>query len=81
MTRTTVLARWSTAAAAAALLAGFAATTAAARPDPGPPRTTQLPSNTQECPLSRVGTQFVRCDNLTGAGVTAPVWIPELNRA
>jgi hypothetical protein len=30
------------------------------------------------CPLERVGTQFVRCDNLTGAGVPAPSWVPEL---
>jgi hypothetical protein len=30
------------------------------------------------CPLTRIGTQFVRCDNLTGAGVSAPPWIPEL---
>jgi hypothetical protein len=28
------------------------------------------------CPLRRVGSQFVRCDNLTGAGVTAPSWVP-----
>ena len=78
MTRITVLARWSTAAAAAALLAAFAAAPAAARPDPGPPSTSQFPSNSAECPLSRIGTQLVRCDYLTGGGVTAPVWIPEL---
>ncbi len=30
------------------------------------------------CPLERVGTQLVRCDNLTGAGVRAPSWVPEL---
>ena len=29
------------------------------------------------CPLERVGTQFVRCDNLTGNGVPAPLFIPE----
>lgn len=29
------------------------------------------------CPLTRIGTQFVRCDDLTGAGVPAPFWIPE----
>jgi hypothetical protein len=33
------------------------------------------------CPLQRIGTQFVRCDNLTGAGVSAPPWIPELASA
>jgi hypothetical protein len=31
-----------------------------------------------DCPLRRIGTQFVRCDNLTGAGVRAPSWISEL---
>lgn len=30
------------------------------------------------CPLERIGTQLVRCDHLTGAGVRAPSWIPEL---
>ena len=30
------------------------------------------------CPLERVGTEFVRCDNLSGAGVPAAPWVPEL---
>ncbi|MDQ0826223.1 hypothetical protein QFZ60_002396 [Arthrobacter sp. B2I5] len=30
-----------------------------------------------DCPLERIGIQLVRCDNLTGAGVGAPIWIPE----
>jgi len=29
------------------------------------------------CPLERLGDQFVRCDNLTGAGVAAPAFVPE----
>ena len=29
------------------------------------------------CLLQRVGTQFVRCDDLTGNGVTAPAYLPE----
>ncbi|YCH05877.1 hypothetical protein ACTAQJ_12040 [Arthrobacter sp. alpha11c] len=29
------------------------------------------------CLLERIGTQLVRCDNFTGAGVDAPYWIPE----
>ena len=29
------------------------------------------------CWLARVGTQFVRCDNLTGNAVPAPRWVPE----
>jgi hypothetical protein len=31
----------------------------------------------ENCLLTRIGTQLVRCDNLTGAGVPAPYWIPE----
>lgn len=51
---------------------------AAARQDPGEtaspaPATTA----TSSCPLERVGTQFVACDNLTGNGVPAPAWVPE----
>ncbi|MHC6595103.1 hypothetical protein [Arthrobacter sp. C152] len=30
-----------------------------------------------DCPLERIGDQLVRCDNLTGAGTSAPFWIPE----
>jgi len=30
-----------------------------------------------DCQLERIGSQLVRCDNLTGAGVEAPFWIPE----
>lgn len=30
-----------------------------------------------DCPLERIGTQLVRCDNLTGTGAAAPFWIPE----
>lgn len=37
------------------------------------------PTTYVDCPLERIGTQFVRCDNLTGAGVRAPAWIPEQN--
>ncbi|MET4591585.1 hypothetical protein [Arthrobacter sp. 754] len=31
----------------------------------------------EDCLLTRIETQLVRCDNLTGAGVSAPFWIPE----
>ncbi|MGM9470476.1 hypothetical protein ACS5PJ_00580 [Pseudarthrobacter sp. YS3] len=31
----------------------------------------------EDCLLTRLETQLVRCDNLTGAGVSAPYWIPE----
>ncbi|MDP9986427.1 hypothetical protein LFT44_15405 [Arthrobacter sp. FW306-05-C] len=30
-----------------------------------------------DCPLERIGSQLVRCDNLTGLGLDAPDWIPE----
>ncbi len=54
------------------------ATPAAARQDVGPtlaPTTiTTMPGG---CPLERVGTQLVRCDDLTGNGVPAPSHIPE----
>jgi len=36
-----------------------------------------VPTTYVDCPLERIGTQLVRCDNLTGAGVEAPFWIPE----
>ncbi len=51
---------------------------AAASPDPGDParsdRNTMTPL---QCSLERVGTQLVRCDDLTGAGATAPTYVPE----
>ncbi|QNE14548.1 hypothetical protein [Pseudarthrobacter sp. NBSH8] len=31
----------------------------------------------ENCLLTRISTQLLRCDNLTGAGVPAPYWIPE----
>ena len=53
------------------LLAGLA-------PAPASATSTDQPANYyQNCPLARIGTQLVRCDNLTGAGVPAPFWIPE----
>jgi len=71
---------------AAALLAVTTAIPAQAKPDPGggpdgsstaviQTATWQEPRN---CPLRRVDTQFVRCDDLTGAGVPAPRWVPVL---
>ena len=63
---------------AAALLTGIAAAPALAIPDPG-----QWPAghmrlvDQDRCDLQRVGTQFVKCDILTGDGVAAPDYIPE----
>lgn len=68
-----------TALAIAAILVGAAAPASAGQ-DPGPARPsawTASEYSSGHCPLTRVGTQFVRCDNLTGAGVPAPSWVPE----
>jgi hypothetical protein len=78
MNRTQLLARYAAAAAAATLLTGLAATSAAARPDPGEPIPVRF-SSYANCSLNRIDTQLVRCDNLTGAGVVAPAYIPELS--
>jgi hypothetical protein len=77
MNRTQLLARCSAAAAAATIIAGLAAIPATARPEQGPPVPDRI-SCELNCPLQRIGTQLVRGDNLTGGGVTAPVWVPEL---
>ncbi len=74
---------------AAALFVVATAAPAMAVPIPGPPlgsgsaagtvgvRTVTDHGTATTCPLSRVGTQLVRCDNLTGNGVEAPLWIPQ----
>jgi hypothetical protein len=78
MNRTQFLARCAAAGAAAAMIAGLAAAPATARPDQGDPIPIRFSSYEPNCPLSRIDTQLVRCDNLTGAGVTAPASVPEL---
>ena len=66
-------------ASAAALVLLIGATPAAARPDAGTPVTSAASATTStddgRCPLQRLGTQLVRCDNLTGNGVAAPGWV------
>ena len=61
--------------AATALLAGLTVLPAAARQDRGTP----LPEDgtPTTCQLARVGTQYVKCDDLTGNGVPAPAWVSE----
>ena len=76
MHSTKLLVRCSAAAATATLVAGLAAIPAAARPDPGEPIPIRF--SYANCPLNRIDTQLVRCDNLTGAGVTASASVPEL---
>ena len=75
--------RWriATAAAILTMLAGSVAVPAAAcplDPDPAPHRRIAFPDSPLNCPLRRIDRQLVRCDNLTGAGVPAPLSIPEL---
>jgi hypothetical protein len=55
------------------LLSGWLPVATASPPDPP-----QGIAFADGCPLQRIGTQLVRCDNLTGSGVRAPSWIPEL---
>lgn len=69
-------------ASAAALVLLVGATPASARPDAGAPVTSATSSTTSttstdsgRCPLERIGTQLVRCDDLTGNGVAAPGWV------
>src|SRR4029450_11467360 len=69
--------------AVSAALSGVGALPAVAGPDdgrarPGPHRIVVLNAD-QNCPLRRLDRQFVRCDNLTGAGVPAPSYVPELS--
>jgi hypothetical protein len=69
-----------TATAVAAALTVWVPTTATARQDPGPlpdHRTTFWESTPFRCPVERIGAQVVRCDNLSGAGVSAPLGIPQ----
>ena len=73
--------RIATAAAILTLAAGTATVPAAAcplEPNPAPHRSIAFPDSPRRCPLRRIDRQLVRCDNLTGAGVAAPLFIPEL---
>jgi hypothetical protein len=75
--------RWriATAAAILTILAGSVAVPAAAcplDPEPAPHRSIAFPDSPRRYPLRRIDRQLVRCDILTGAGVPAPLFIPEL---
>jgi hypothetical protein len=70
-----------------ALLAVTNVSSAFAFPDPGEPCSPSVTHriNAPDCVdnsgvrlLERIGTQFVRGDDLTGAGSPAPSWIPEV---
>ena len=60
---------------ASLLVLAAGSTPATARQDPGPIVVHTILDD-GHCTLARVGTQFVKCDNLTGNGVPAPSWIP-----
>lgn len=60
----------------ASVLLTAGATAATARPEPGPARVVSVDTSTLHCTLHRVGTEFARCDDQTGNGVTAPSWVP-----
>lgn len=68
--------RAAAAVAAALVVTGLAAAPSSARQDPGNPVVAEVRDG-NHCPLQRVGTQFVRCDDLTGNGVRAPGYVPE----
>jgi hypothetical protein len=80
MIHSTATRNWTVAALTAVLLAGAGVASASAVQDPGTPTSTTPAVSLQDsrhCALTRIGTQFVRCDDLTGAGVAAPSWVPE----
>ena len=62
-------------AATALVLLGLTAGPTWARPDAGD--RVAGGGDAGQCLLERVGSQYVRCDLLTGNGVPAPAWIPE----
>lgn len=64
-----------TIALASLIVLGAGSLPATARQDAGPVIVHTIPDD-GHCPLTRVGTQFVKCDDLTGNGVPAPGWIP-----
>ena len=67
--------------ALSAALAGIGTLPVAARPDDGGnPNTPRVVASKidRDCPLRRIDRQLLRCDNLTGAGAPAPLFISEL---
>ncbi|MHA7303813.1 hypothetical protein ACX80E_00960 [Arthrobacter sp. TMN-49] len=63
--------------AAALLLATAVPAPAQAKLDPGTPTHVTQVSVSPQCALRRIERQLTRCDSLTGAGVLAPLWVPE----
>ncbi|MBG0737945.1 hypothetical protein IV500_00625 [Paeniglutamicibacter antarcticus] len=69
--------RWTALAVTALLITAVVPAPAFAQQDPGPAVGQAPAMNAPYCSLTRIGTQLFRCDIHTGAGVPAPVWIPE----
>jgi hypothetical protein len=68
-----------TATALATLAMPVAAFPAAAKPEgAGSPVITRSLPDPGKCALQRLDRQLLRCDNLTGGGVAAPLSVPEL---
>jgi hypothetical protein len=61
--------------ATSALILLTTASIALASPNPRPAPTTFRADFS--CPLERIGSQLVKCDNLTGNGVPAPAVVPQ----
>ncbi|MHA6667699.1 hypothetical protein ACX3O0_02385 [Homoserinimonas sp. A447] len=68
---------WTASVLCAILIVGGSAAPVAAAEHPGSPTQSQPSLGSGNCLLMRVGDQYVRCDNFTGAGVRAASWIPE----
>lgn len=65
-------------AAAAGVLLALSQLPADARQDVGGSRVGTVTMDAgHHCLLQRVERHYVRCDNLTGAGAPAPLWVPE----
>ena len=63
---------------ATALLLASATSPAGASSQSAPQSASITALGAGNCALARVDTHFARCDYLTGAGVPAPVWVPEV---
>ncbi|MDQ6740370.1 MAG: hypothetical protein M3021_08400 [Actinomycetota bacterium] len=69
--------RWTGLALTLLVFAAVVPAPASAQLDPGTPAGPAPALVGPNCPLTRIGTQLVRCGDLTGAGVAAAIWIPE----
>jgi hypothetical protein len=76
MNKTLQAPRWVFAAAAGLFVLTVAATPGGSCPARQALPSMGTPASGMRCALTRVGTQLSRCDDLSGAGVRAPLWIP-----